>query len=96
MTLHLQNLRTTLFRLERTYVRLLELREYCEEQNISGKVGFLQSSTSFFKYLDRQRSRFELRRVLVRRFSRLYARRNDDQVPGGPFDPVDWASFFGK
>jgi hypothetical protein len=96
VTNRLRELRRTLFRLERTYVRLLELREYCEEQGISGRVGLLQTSTCFFQYLDRQGMRVELRRALVRRYARLYALRNEGQVPGGAFDAVDWKSFFGK
>jgi hypothetical protein len=96
VTSRLRELRRTLFRLERTYVRLLELRDYCEEQGISGRVGLLQTSKCFFQYLDRQGVRIELRRALVRRYARLYALRNDGQVPGGAFDAVDWRSFFGK
>jgi len=94
LALRLWALRVTLFAVERTYVRLTELRTYCEDHGIAGRVGVLQSSTAFFEMLERRRPLIELRRALIRWRSLQFALRNDGQVPGGAFDPVDWKVFF--
>ena len=93
LAVRLWALRRTLFRLERTWVRLLELKEYCEERQISGRVG-LQKSQTFFRLLEARGKGIELRRALIRWRSLQFALRNDGQVPGGAFDPVDWKAFF--
>jgi len=94
LTLRLWALRVTLFSIERTYVRLTELRDYCEERGSAGRGGVLQTSTGFFKLLEARRPLIELRRALIRWRSLQFALRNDGQVPGGSFDPVDWKAFF--
>jgi hypothetical protein len=95
LTIRLWSLRGTLFRLERTWVRLLELRDSCRQRGISGRVGLLKSE-SFFRLLDLRGGGVELRRALIRWRSLQFALRNDGQVPGGAFDPVDWKAFFKK
>lgn len=82
----IRDLRAALFRLERTYVRLDELREYCVAQAISGRIGLLRTTKTLFPRLERERARFELRRAVVRWFARQYALRNDGDVPLGAFD----------
>lgn len=84
-----RELRAALFRLERAYVRLLELKEYCEERGISGCIGFLRSTRTLFARLERERGRIELRRALVRWIARRYALRNDGRVPLGAFDDAE-------
>lgn len=84
-----RELRAALFRLERTYVRLLEVRDYCEERGISGCIGFLRTTTGLFARLERERGRIEARRALVRWIARRYALRNDGRVPLGAFDDAE-------
>jgi hypothetical protein len=86
LTTEIRELRADLSRLERTYVRLLELREYCVGQGIAGNIGFLRSTKTFFARLERDRRTIELRRSLVRWFAHQYAMRNDGSVPLGAFD----------
>lgn len=78
----LQRTRVTLFLLERTWVRLLELKEYCEERGISGCIGFLRPSTAFFDRLERQHGLIEWRRARVRFWARLYLLQNDGILLG--------------
>jgi hypothetical protein len=79
----LRKARATLFLLERTWVRLLELKDYCEERGVSGCIGFLRSSPSFFGRLERQRSLIEWRRARVRFWERLFLLRNDGNLLEG-------------
>jgi len=78
----LRTTRATLFLLERTWVRLLELKEYCEERGISGCIGFLRPSAAFFDRLERQRGLIEWRRARVRFWERMYLLRNDGILLG--------------
>ncbi len=79
----LRKARATLFLLERTWVRLLELKDYCEERGVSGCIGLLRSSSSFFGRLERQRSLIEWRRARVRFWERLFLLRNDGNLLEG-------------
>jgi hypothetical protein len=72
----LRGVRWTLFLLERTWVRLLELKEYCTEQGIKGRIG-LCSSEAFFDRLEQRRFGIEFRRARVRFWERLFVDRND-------------------
>lgn len=85
----IRELRAALFRLERSYVRLLEVRDYCVERGISGCIGFLRSTKTLFARLERERGRIEVRRALVRWIARRYALRNDGRVPLGAFDDAE-------
>jgi hypothetical protein len=78
-----RELRAALFRLERTFVRLDRLRDYCVEQDISGRIGLFRSTKTLFARLDRERDRFEKRRGAVRWFAGQFAQRNDGEVPLG-------------
>lgn len=79
----LRTLRRTLFLLERTWTRLLELKDYCEERGISGCIGLLRTTKGLFARLERQRDLVEWRRARVRFWERLYQLRNDGIRLGG-------------
>ncbi len=70
--------------LERLHARLLELKEYCEAEGVTGRIGLFETSTAFFERLERERAPVERQLAWVRAVIRLAAQRNDGKLPGGP------------
>ncbi len=72
--------------LERLHARLLELKEYCEAEGVSGRISLFETSTAFFARLERERAPLEGQLALVRAVTRLATQRNDGKLPGSPSD----------
>ena len=68
--------------LERLHARLLELKEYCEQEGVTGRISLFETSTAFFDRLERERQPFERQLALVRVVSRLATLRNEGRLPG--------------
>jgi hypothetical protein len=75
--------------LERLHVQLLELKEYCEEQNITGRISLFETSAHFFESLERDRMPLEKQLAMVRMVMRLSALHNEGRLPGGAFGEAD-------
>ena len=75
--------------LERLHVQLLELKEYCEEQNITGRISLFETSAHFFESLERDRMPLEKQLAMVRMVMRLSALRNEGRLRAEYSDKTD-------
>ncbi len=82
----LLKLRGTLFRFERIYYRLTELKEYFDQGYGRGRLADGTTSEDFFKRMERERGALEVKMAHVRHVAKQYALRNDGEVPTGAFD----------
>ena len=82
----LLKLRGTLFRFERIYYRLLELKEYFDQGYGRGRLADGTTSEDFFKRMERERGALEVKMAHIRHVAKQYALRNDGEVPTGAFD----------
>lgn len=78
---HLGDIRGVLFIFERIYYRLLELEEYHDEGYGRGQIEPGLSTTAFFRQFEADRGALEERMATVRYVFKLYAKRNDGQMP---------------
>jgi hypothetical protein len=89
-------LRKTLFRFERIYYRLVELREYYDQGYGKGFVQPGMTTDQFFRRMDGEKKELEKKMNKIRQIARLYAERNDGRAPTGAFDDdnQDESDFF--
>jgi len=81
----LKDLRKTLFFFERTYARLLELREYHEQGFGRGVIPYgeaAETTQAFFQRLERDRADLERKMARIRLVARMFAARNEGASPG--------------
>jgi len=83
---HLFALRKTLFRFERVYYRLLELKDYHDQGFGRGTLESGESTTVFFQKLEREKGDMLRKMATIRYVAKLYALRNNGRVPTGAFD----------
>jgi hypothetical protein len=83
---HLFALRKTLFRFERIYFRLLELKGYHDQGFGRGALEGGETTVVFFQKLEREKREMLRRMAAIRYVAKLYALRNDGRVPTGAFD----------
>lgn len=81
----LLSLRRILFLFERYYYRLLEIREYLDNVSLNTAIGGGQTLRSFFAQMDGDAPRLRQRMGQIRFVAKLYALRNDGEVPGADF-----------
>jgi hypothetical protein len=79
-------LRKTLFRFERIYYRLMELKEYYDQGYGRGLISTGMTSAQFFQRFEREKKTLERTMASIRYVAKLYALRNDGSVPTGAFD----------
>lgn len=80
-------LRQILFRFERIYYRLTELREYFDQGHGKGAAILPgMNADQFFKRMDGERKDLEKKMAKIRQIAKQYSERNDGQVPTGAFD----------
>ena len=82
-------LRKTLFRFERIYYRLVELREYYNQGYGKGSIQAGMTTDQFFKRMDGERKDLEKKMAKIRQVARLYADRNEGKTPTGAFDDTE-------
>ena len=83
---HLFALRTTLFKFERVYFRLLELKDYHDQGFGRGTIAAGETTTQFFQKLEREKKDMLRKMAVVRYVTKLYALRNDGMAPTGASD----------
>jgi hypothetical protein len=83
---HLFALRKTLFRFERVYFRLLELKGYHDRGFGRGTLTAGETTTQFFQKLEREKRDMMRKMAMVRYVAKLYALRNNGSAPTGDFD----------
>ena len=74
---------TAIRKLARLHAWLLELKAFCDEGGISGRIGLFRTSTSFFKTLEIRRALTELQLWKVRTWTIEYLRRDNGNLPWG-------------
>jgi hypothetical protein len=72
--------------LERLHARLLELKDYCEAEGVTGRISLFETSTPFFARLESERMPIERELALVRVVTRLATLRNEGKLPGTSAD----------
>jgi hypothetical protein len=83
---HLFALRRTLFKFERVYFRLLELKDYHDQGFGRGTIAAGETTTQFFQKLEREKKDMLRKMAVVRYVTKLYALRNDGMAPTGASD----------
>lgn len=86
----LMSLRRTLFLLERIHFRLFEVREYLDAGALNASLGGGQTVASFYRQFEQDAGTFESRLGRVRFVAKLYALRNDGELPIPGFDEQDF------
>jgi hypothetical protein len=79
-------LRKTLFRFERVYYRLLELKAYHDQGYGKGFIRTGVTTDDFFAGMEKDKKDLERAMATVRYVAKLYALRNNGTVPTGAFD----------
>jgi len=77
----LLRLKTTYRKLARLHAWLLELKAFCDEGGISGRIGLFRTSTSFFASLESRRAVLEWQMGRVRWATLQYVLRNAGMLP---------------
>jgi hypothetical protein len=83
---HLFALRRTLFKLERIYFRLVELKDYHDQGYGRGTIAAGETTTQFFQKLEREKKDMLKKMAVIHYVTKLYALRNDGRVPTGLSD----------
>jgi hypothetical protein len=78
----LLRLKSTYRKLARLHAWLLELKAFCDEGGISGRIGLFRTSTSFFASLESRRAVLEWQMGRVRWATLQYIVRNAGTLPG--------------
>jgi len=82
---HLFALRKTLFLFERVYFRLLAIKGYHDQGFGKGDIDASQTTTQFFQKLAMEKKDLERKMAMVRYIVKLYAKRNEGEVPTDAF-----------
>jgi hypothetical protein len=91
---HLFALRRTLFKFERVYFRLLELKDYHDQGFGRGTIAAGETTTQFFQKLEKEKKDMLRKMAVIRYVTKLYALRNDGRVPTGASDDEESAGEF--
>jgi hypothetical protein len=91
---HLFALRRTLFKFERVYFRLFELKDYHDQGFGRGTIAAGETTTQFFQKLEREKKDMLRKMAVIRYVTKLYALRNDGMAPTGASDEEESAEEF--